>query len=226
MLSKHESTQIILNCLNEQLKLSPAFLVMLLFIFLQVLFVTSAWCYTKKTRERKLFIVTSGLRQERPGLASGSLFILWHILDYLSLFSDSHMHTLIYSKSVSPHRWNCFQGKGKKKKKESVTLFFLGHKIELSHAEASIVFPLTLHQNVVRCHPITGADKSRGEFNYISLKCERFLFQSKSPSMPVWTFIFNLFPGVGPLWQHQHSLSRSRRRSISECAQQTSVEVK
>ena len=34
---------------------------------------------------------------------------------------------------------------------------------------------------VVRCDPITGQIRARGKFNYISVKCERFLFQSESP---------------------------------------------
>lgn len=197
-----------------------------LFLFLRGLFVSSAWCRTRKTRERKLFIVTSEPRQERPGLASGLTFhSLAHPWLSVTVLRLTHAHTHILQISL-PSSVKLLSREGwKKKEKESVTLFFLRHQIELSHAGASIVFPLTLHQNVVRCHPITAADKSRGEFNYISLKCERFFLKSKSPSMPAWTFIFNLFSGVGPLWQHQHSLANDRR-SISKCAQQTSVEVK
>lgn len=126
--------------------------------------------------------------------------------------SDTQTCTHSYTPNQSPLIGEiAFKGRGKKNKIKCFTLFFLRHKIKLSHALGSIVFPLTLHQKVVRCCPITGADKSRGEFNYISLKCERFFFQSKSPSVPVWTFMFNLFFDIGPLWQYQDWLAKSKK---------------
>lgn len=43
------------------------------------------------------------------------------------------------------------------------------------------MLPSTSARKVVRCDPITGQIRARGKFNYISVKCERFLFQSESP---------------------------------------------
>ncbi len=109
-------------------------------------YLSPALCATKEeNRERRLFIVKTEPRQKRHGLASGALFALWHVLHYLSL-----LHTLVRSKSVSPHRWNCFQGRGKKKKKKEKKkeMIYSVHciaKIKLSQEVASIVFPLTLH---------------------------------------------------------------------------------
>lgn len=147
------------------------------------------------------------LRQERHDLTSGTQFTLWHVLHYRSVFSDSHTyahtHTLIYSKSVSPHRWNCFQGKGKKK---CFTLFILWRKIKLSQAVVTVVFPLTLDYQVVEMLSHHQADKSRRKFNYISVKCERFFFQSKRMSTPVQTFTFNLFSDIGPRWGWRRQL--------------------
>lgn len=108
--------------------------------------------------EKRLFIVTTEPRQERHGLPSGTLFTLWHVLHYLSLVSDTH--TQSYSPNQSPLIGE-IAFKGRMKKKKYFTVFILWQKIKLSQTSGQhcvCVFPLTLHQKVVRCDPITMAD--------------------------------------------------------------------
>lgn len=169
-----------------------------LFPFLQGLFVTSAWRYKRKNRERRLFIVPTEPRQRRHGLASGALFTLWHVICHCSqTHTCTHSYTLIYSKSASPHRWNCFQGKGGKK--FSSCSFHGKNKVKPGGGQCCVSIDSPLESGEMLSHH--RADKSWGKFNYISVKCERFFFQSESLSMPVWTFTFNLFPDIGPLWR-------------------------
>lgn len=79
--------------------------------------------FKKKKREKRLFIVATEPRQKRHGLAS--LFGTFSIICHRSQ-THTHMRALIYSKSVSPHRWNCFQGQGNKKNNVSLTCSFYG----------------------------------------------------------------------------------------------------
>lgn len=116
----------------------------------EVIYLTSYRLYLSAALERQKKVVYCNKSAE-SGESSVGLTIHSLARPWLSVTS----HTLSCSISVSPHRWNCFQGKGKKQK--SFTLILLCHKIKLSHALGTIVLPLAFRQKVAWWSPIAGA---------------------------------------------------------------------
>lgn len=94
----------------------------------------------KKKRRGEVVYCNGNVEGEEPWSGIGQHHSLGGTFSIIC-HTDAHTHTPMESKSVSPHRWNCFQWKGREKMLHSVHSMA---KIKLSQEMACVVLPSTL----------------------------------------------------------------------------------